>query len=315
MSARQRAVTHGDPEHSHSRARHRAVFFRLAGAAVADRPDTASARREKPAAGPRPSVINAPSFHLRGPHARSRMGEELLAKGDLTLWSARDVDGSSAAWADLPLAERGPITEVLGWSRAFLAQGHPELGRHGPVCPYTGPSLAGDLFFLSCPRLTGGIAEIAATVCSYREWFQEMAAGLDERRRQLLTFLVVLPEFDRDDSGPLDELQLRLKGEFVNSGLMIGQFHPACDQPGVWNEDFRPLRSSIPLLAIRHMVAFDLPFLVDGANHLAAYLALFAPGVPIRIRYQLADLVLATRRRTSGAVTAAEPQAARLREG
>jgi hypothetical protein len=187
----------------------------------------------------------------------------------------------------------------------------PPPGPSSPQCPYTGPSLAGDLFFLSCPKLTGGIPEIAATVGSYREWFEEMAAGLDERGRQLLTFLVVLSEFDRDDSAPLDELQLRLKGEFVRSGLMIGQFHPRCDQPGIWNEQFRPLRSPIPLLAIRHMVAFDLPFLVDGANHLAAYLALFAPGVPIRIRHQLADLVLAARR----AVTTAEPPAARLTRG
>jgi hypothetical protein len=69
---------------------------------------------------------------------------------------------------------------------------------------------------------------------------------------------------------------------------MIGQFHPKCDQPGLWNDDFRPLRSPIPLLAIRIMVPGDLPFLTGSDVHLAAYFARFAAGIPSELRIQLA---------------------------
>jgi hypothetical protein len=45
-------------------------------------------------------------------------------------------------------------------------------------------------------------------------------------------------------------------------GLMLGEFHANNESPGLRNPDFRPLRSPIPMLAIRHMVDSDLPFLI-----------------------------------------------------
>jgi hypothetical protein len=53
---------------------------------------------------------------------------------------------------------------------------------------------------------------------------------------------------------------------------MIGEFHPGPPPaPGLWNADFRPMRSPLPLLAVRHMVAADTPFLRGDPEHLAAY--------------------------------------------
>ena len=85
-----------------------------------------------------------------------------------------------------------------------------------------------------------------------------------------------------------------MKDAFVRQGLMVGQFHPRSEQSGLWNEDFRPLRAPIPLLAIRRMVSSDLPFLLDSASHLSAYLDRFAPGIPSHIRRLLASRVAPT---------------------
>jgi hypothetical protein len=112
----------------------------------------------------------------------------------------------------------------------------------------------------------------------------ELLEQLEGERKHLLTILVVLPDFDRKDSGPLDALQDKLKDAFVREGLMVGQFHPRNDQGGLWNENFRPLRAPIPLLAIRRMVPSDLPFLLDSASHLSAYLNRFAPDIPSHVR-------------------------------
>jgi len=74
----------------------------------------------------------------------------------------------------------------------------------------------------------------------------------------------------------VDRTQELLKTEFVRGGLMVGEFHPGPPSaPGLWNKDFRPLRSPVPLLAIRHMVPSDRPFLTGNADHLAAYLAIY----------------------------------------
>jgi hypothetical protein len=126
-----------------------------------------------------------------------------------------------------------------------------------------------------------------ALVSRLRTWHERISATLDPRDRELLALLMVLPHLDREDSTELDELQREAKDEFVADGLMIGQFHPVCPQPGLWSHTFRPLRSPIPLLAVRQLLVFDLPFLVDVDVHIDEYLKRFADAIPARMRDQL----------------------------
>jgi hypothetical protein len=153
--------------------------------------------------------------------------------------------GEASAGADLH--------RIATWAVAFLNTPHRDLGRRGPVCPYTRQSLGNRSFLLGQVRGP----EIAPAVELYRECFVELLEQTAEERRHLLTILVVLPDLDRSDAGPLDEVQARLKDAFVRDGLMVGQFHPRCEQSGLWNEDFRPLRAPVPLMAIRRMVSSD----------------------------------------------------------
>lgn len=206
-------------------------------------------------------------------------------RSNIDLWSVSQVEQGIVPEEDQPL-----FATIIQWAKEFLVPNHPDLGRTGPVCPYTKPSLDKGMFFVSTPPSRGALFEIADIVGEYRFIHAEMAAEFDPRSKHLLTFLILFPEFDPTDSAELDLLQAQLKNDFVKDGLMIGQFHPVCDQPGLWNEDFRPLRAPIPLLAIRYMVPFDLPFLVGTPQHLAAYLTRFAPDIPSRVRDQLVTL-------------------------
>ncbi|MER5889411.1 DUF6875 domain-containing protein [Streptomyces sp. NPDC001941] len=209
-------------------------------------------------------------------------------RGDemLRIWTPREIE----AGHDVPAPDLLPLRQVLSWSREFLVSGHPELGRTGPVCPYTQPSLRKDLFLLAVPSATGGLGDAVAHL---RVWYEKLAVDLSAEERELLTLLMVLPTLDPTDSAELDALQGAAKDEFVADGLMIGQFHPVCEEPGLWNEEFRPLRSPVPLLAVRRLLVFDLPFLVGADRHLSSYLERFAPAIPTRIRDQLVSRVVA----------------------
>ena len=208
-------------------------------------------------------------------------------RGDETLriFSADEVERGQ-----VPDGQAGPLRRVLEWSREFLVSGHPLLGRSGPVCPYTQPSLRRELFLLAVPA-AGGAADLADAVAHLRVWYEKLSVDLEAEDRELLTLLMVLPHLDAQDSAPLDALQRAAKDEFVAEGLMIGQFHPVCAEPGLWNEEFRPLRSPVPLLAVRRLLVFDLPFLVNTDRHLAHYLRQFAPGIPARMRDQLVSRI------------------------
>ncbi|CRK62118.1 hypothetical protein [Alloactinosynnema sp. L-07] len=192
---------------------------------------------------------------------------------DLRVWTAAEVERG----------DQPALSSVLRWSQDYLVSPHADLGRTGPVCPYTQPSLRKNLFHLALPTTD----DLAGAVAALRSWHTRLSADLDDADRELLTLLLVLPDMDHTDSTELDLLQRKAKDEFVADGLMIGQFHPTCPEPGLWNPDFRPLRSPVPLLAVRQMLVFDLLFLIDDLDHADSYLRRFAPAIPARVRDQL----------------------------
>jgi hypothetical protein len=210
----------------------------------------------------------------------------LLHASGLTLYEPGDLD------CDTTSPELVDLHRISNWAVDFLNAPNERLGRRGPVCPYTRLSMDHNCFLLAWAGDEREVESIESTIERYRRWFLELLEL--PARAELLTILVVLPGFDRTDAGPLDALQGRLKDDFVREGLMVGQFHPRCSQGGLWNEDFRPLKAPIPLVAIRRMVSSDLPFLLDSAGHLSAYLDRFAPDIPVHVRRLLVARVTKT---------------------
>lgn len=198
----------------------------------------------------------------------------MTARDGIMVWSAAEVASGNAA---------PELARVLAWARSYLVSPSPDLGRKGPVCPYTQPALQRDLFYLATSTGT----DVQDAVAYLRTWYETTASVMPAADRELLTVLLVLPHLDPVDPTPLDDLQREAKDDFVSNGLMIGQFHPTCEAAGLWNPHFRPLRAPIPLLAIRKLVVFDLPFLMDHRSHLDSFLRRFAPGIPARVRSQL----------------------------
>lgn len=177
-------------------------------------------------------------------------------------------------------ADLQALTATERWVRAFLAQPHPNLGRSGAVCPFVPRALSRDTIWLTVIRTAQTDSdEVERVVARFRDIFHLLEprfgdAALDK------AILVILPDVRAEDAAALiDGTQRKLKPAFVERGLMIGEFHPLNDTPGLHNPAFYPLRSPLPMLAIRSMVDSDLPFLVRGFDppivrqrYLSAYL-------------------------------------------
>jgi hypothetical protein len=200
------------------------------------------------------------------------------------IWTAAQVDDGHVPDQHLP-----PLREILAWARDYLVSSHPDLGRSGPVCPYTQPSLRKGLFYLAA---VDDAADMDAAIDGLRSWHEQLSENLSETDSELLTILLALPHLDYTDSTELDQMQRKAKDFFVADGLMIGQFHPVCAEPGLWNAQFMALQSPVPLLAIRKLVVFDLPFVIDSDSHAESYLQRFAPDIPTRMRDQLVKRVV-----------------------
>lgn len=147
------------------------------------------------------------------------------------------------------------------WIEEFVTHPHPDLGRAGDVCPYMAKTLNRKLAeFIEFDAREGDDALVAL--------LRETRASLRERAKSVgplwmnVTSIVVpygLPDSELMEM--LARVHALLKPEFVELGLMLGEFWPGHVGGGLHNEEFRPLDSPLPMLAIRHMVLTDLAFL------------------------------------------------------
>ncbi len=176
------------------------------------------------------------------------------------------------------------LLEVMEWVKSFLAKHHRNLGRPGPVCPFVPHALKSNSIQMAVIRGNNlHFHELEEIVRGYGDIFIKTATEYKELDIYR-AFLLIFPDVHINENFQLiDSLQQKLKPLFVESGLMLGEFHRNNQSSGLHNPNFRPLRSPIPLLAIRFMVESDLPFLQNPDDdpylrikYLEAYLKRFA---------------------------------------
>jgi hypothetical protein len=173
-------------------------------------------------------------------------------------------------------AETALLAQVARWSKDFLTNPHPALGRAGPVCPYVRASIQEHRFLLTL--LQGAAAKQRETDHAIlrlgRQFLQlEPTTG---RGAQFKTIVILLPDLKELEAADIvNAIHQRLKQHFLQQGLMLGEFFKASSKPGLHNPQFRPLQSDTPLLVIRPMVPTDIAFLSDEAAFARTFLENF----------------------------------------
>lgn len=216
-----------------------------------------------------------------------------IRREDLVLYNGVEIEGDPIATSELKPGELEACKTIVAWTRNFLCRPHDLLGREGPVCPFTQPSLNHHLFWLTVIDGTTIDAEKAvSTVERLREWFFELEPKSGSETI-LKTILILFPELSHERAKhELECLQKKLKPNFVKKGVMVGQFYEGCPESGLWNDAFHPLQAPIPLLAIRNMVPSDFPFLHGkrGNNEmLLSYLNRFGTNIPPEVKRLLIE--------------------------
>ena len=149
------------------------------------------------------------------------------------------------------------------WLREYVAAGDRRVGRSGPVCPFMPRALDQhavetriryDINGSSEPEL---INELRAEISEFGNVDRpphKSGVLLDSR-------LIVMPHLGPEGWERLDAAYVHLKRFAVELGLMVGQFHPRCDERAVRNSDFRVSVAPVAMLAIRNMAPHDILFL------------------------------------------------------
>jgi hypothetical protein len=165
----------------------------------------------------------------------------------------------------------------MRWLEDFVTRPHPDLGRPGPVCPRLAPALRADTVWLVSVAVPGfRVGDAVAAGRALMTVFEDVATGSHRARTALLGFFPGLPDEKAADF--IDGGHRRLRTEFVEQGLMLGEFHADSSVGGVHNRAFPVMRCPTPMYAVRAMTPHDLLFAdqpgtppADRVNFLLAY--------------------------------------------
>ena len=174
-----------------------------------------------------------------------------------------------------------PDHVVASWVRAYLMRPHAELGRAGAVCPFTPVAARLDSLLVGSSRATDE-AEILAVMGRALAAFDAIACRPEQRPFRAV--IVAFPRCGGDEGrARLKAVQNRLRPESIYRGKMIGLLEPQSEDQGLINPDFLPLRSPLPLLAIRTLVENDAPFVWRNPRLAPIYLLKFPLKGPLRL--------------------------------
>lgn len=169
----------------------------------------------------------------------------------------------------------GHASRVLQWLDEYISRPHSELGREGAICPFVAPAIERNAVSMAFHYEVTGEEELIRDILNcYIPVFVDQPPT-DETARVYKTLLIVFPNIPEPATTVLDRVHARVKTDFVQSGLMLGQFHKTCPEPAARNPFFRVSISPIPLIAIRHMAVHDILFLGDNETWFNEYSARF----------------------------------------
>ncbi|MFJ9847305.1 DUF6875 domain-containing protein [Kitasatospora sp. NPDC101155] len=161
---------------------------------------------------------------------------------------------------------------MLGWVRDFITQPHPDLESGNPeskkvVCPFMPGSLELGLtwFALASDPIRSPVDVIDA-LAKYKDLIKSIppTSGREARYK---TIIVVFPMVSSEAASEfIDGVHGKVAGEYRADGLMLGEFHPGNGKCGAHNPAFFPLRSPVPAMAVRLMVARDHVFLAKDSG-------------------------------------------------
>jgi hypothetical protein len=179
------------------------------------------------------------------------------------------------------------IAQVKAWTVEFLMSDHPELGRGGNVCPYAalGAKL-NSLRFSASDANAGQTDRIRRQLRSAVAQFDEIPSI--ESSGLYRAILIAFPECaGADGLAALTRAQKSLRFVSFFRARMIGVFHPQSEARGLRSQHFRPMRSPVPLVAIRCLVAADAAFALRHPPFAAGYLRRFPLAGARRLAEQL----------------------------
>jgi len=150
---------------------------------------------------------------------------------------------------------------------------HKDLGRAGPVCPYVPGALERRKLWLAPEHIgDGDVSDVAQLMTGYRRLFLDAqpADGDDASRAAIIVVFTDVPAA-RAQGLFADVLHEIAVPSYAEDGIVFGPFYGGHEGPAIYNSNFRPFRSPVPFMFVRHGVVGDWKFFLDNEDWFGLY--------------------------------------------
>ncbi len=174
-----------------------------------------------------------------------------------------------------PVAERdlSAMRAIADWIRTFVVQPHKDLGRSGTVCPYMPAVLERrKLWFAPEDVADRDASEVAEIMQGHRRRFLDMQpTGSEDASRAAI--IVVFPDLPADRAKPLfDDVLARIAAPaYDEDGIIFGPYYDGHQGTAIYNPEFHPFQSPVPVMFVRHGVVDDWKFFIDDDQLLGRF--------------------------------------------
>ena len=172
--------------------------------------------------------------------------------------------------SELSEGDLGALRAVADWTKTFVVQPHKDLGRAGPVCPFVPGALGRRVLWLAPEKIADrSVPDVVELIRGYQRLFLD-AQPTDGDDANYKVIVVVFTDLSADRAqGVFDDvLQHLAVPSYVEDGIVFGPFYEGHEGTAIYNSSFRPFRSPVPFLFVRHGVISDWKFFLDNEDWL-----------------------------------------------
>jgi hypothetical protein len=162
------------------------------------------------------------------------------------------------------------LQAIADWIKTFVVKPHKDLGRAGPVCPFVPGALERKTLWLSPEQIADrDVPDVVELINGYQRLFLD-AQPTDGDDANYKVIVVVFSDLSADRAqGVFDDvLQHLAVPSYVEDGIVFGPFYEGHEGTAIYNSSFRPFRSPVPFLFVRHGVISDWKFFLDNEDWL-----------------------------------------------
>jgi hypothetical protein len=169
---------------------------------------------------------------------------------------------------ELAESDLDALHAVADWTKTYVVKPHKDLGRAGPVCPFVPGALERKTLWLAPEQIAGrDVPDVVELINSYQRLFLD-AQPTDGDDASYKVIVVVFTDLSADRAqGVFDEVLHHLAvPSYAEDGIVFGPFYEGHEGTAIYNSSFRPFRSPVPFLFVRHGVVSDWKFFLDNED-------------------------------------------------